>query len=397
MKDIKRDIEEYNSSAAVWLSKLVKANYNIEYDFSAYALSNSTSFGSFRVNLDPQEPIDLYRNILLLTNGFSEYLNNTQDKYGRLDFRASFQHNNGIIKENLVQSYIEKLLSCHGIRLESQSSKMIISHDIDTLHNGYIYELYRGIKQKNIHLIYRVLVALTLRRPVWYNIDSILDLLDSYDFRSIFYFIVEQGWSSDNIKNADYRIYDRKAGPVLTSIHRKGHHVGLHKSTMDTTYNDEYHKLPSESVKSNRNHFLRYRIPQLYRDLSNSVLETDCSLCFPYNMGFRNNYGLPFKPFDLEYGKELDILEIPFQVMDGMLPTNNKSEAKSSLNKVLEFLDTHKKNTLLGILWHNTELSEVSTRYSLEVYKGILRYLYESDIQTTTPDKVLKKYNDQLS
>lgn len=390
------DISKFNNNAATWLSALVKANYGVKVDFSRYNLLTSRHDTPLAINLNSSKPQDLYANIILLINGYVEYSMTAKDQYGRLPYEASFQYKHDILKKNLVQGYIEDLLRSHNTTLEHKKSRIVISHDIDTLHNGYIYELFRGVKEVNANLIFRVLIAYALKRPVWYNIDIILDLLDRYDFKAIFYFITENGWSKDRIKNADYHMKDDKASPVLSAIQGNGHEIGLHKSSLDTSLDEEYIKLPKSSVKSNRHHFLRYRIPQLYRDLSESVIDTDCSLCFPYNMGFRNNYGLPFRPFDLEIGEELDVLEIPFQIMDGMLATKTKKDQDTSLEEVIDFFETHKYDTILGVLWHNTELSEVSHKHSFELFKGILKYLYESDMSTVTPNQLLSEYNQEL-
>lgn len=392
--EVKIDIDTYNHNASRWLSSLILGNYNIAVNLDHYKLYVEN--WDDRILINPQSPDDYFRSIIYLINSSTEYDQTIRDKFGRLPFSVSFQNKNNIIEENLVHRYLKTLLQYENIALPDLPAQMVVSHDIDTLHNGIIYELYRGLKTMDFGLMSRVLIAAVTGKPVWYNIEQILELLEKNDVTSVFYFITEKGHSIDKIKNADYCITEPRVQNLIKRIESKGHEIGLHKSSLDTDYKSECIKLP-ETSKSNRNHYLRYRIPQLYRALSDAPIWTDTSLCFPYQMGFRNNYGLPFQPFDLETGKTLDVLEIPFQMMDGMFATDNLKDAQRSLENILRFIENNRQNCVLGMLWHNTELSQVAHPHSYGNFSEILKYLRANKIECVTPRAIREKYFSNLN
>lgn len=344
-----------------------------------------------KIDLKARTSTQLFYNIILLINGFEEYHSTKLDAYGRLPFTASFPNNHGILQENIVHRMIVQFLGKYNKTIVEKSSKIIISHDIDTLHSGFIYEFYRGMRTLDIPLIFRVLFAFATKKSLWWNLDEIIELLDKYDFKSIFYFIVENGRSADRIKNADYDISNPRIQEFIKSSINNGFEIGLHKSSLESTLDEEKSKM-GNYCSSNRHHYLRYTIPDLYRVLDQSKFKTDCSLAFPYHMGFRNGYGLPFQPLDLNTGETMDILEIPFQIMDRMFDCQNTDDATRSSNEIIDFLDHNRYNAILGILWHNTDMNEVATKYSFEVFKRVLKYLHETDFETTTPSQVYKEY-----
>lgn len=376
-----------NPRAIHWLENLIARNYKTQIDLSTLDITSIKS-----LDLDSNVPNQLIYNITYLVNSGYEYGKTMEDQYGRFPFKDSLSNKLGIHQENLVHELILKLLESQNATLSDIPSKVILSHDIDTLHSGFIYEFYRGLRTLDIPLMMRVLISLMSKKSLWWNLDEILDLLDRYDFKSIFYFIVEQGWSEDHIKNADYEIKDPRIQAFIHKALDKSYEVGLHKSTLDISLEAEKTKL-GDYCESNRYHFVHYRIPYLYEALSASSFVTDSSLIYPYNMGFRNSYGLPFEPLNLETGKTYDILEIPFQIMDGMFPNRTAKDSQKATKEVLDFLDKHRYNAVLGILWHNTDLNEVGKKHSLELFKNLLQYIYESKIEVVTPSQVYAEYN----
>lgn len=385
------DIASCNLHASEWLSQLLRINYDIDLDLTQYLLVPNKKVN--RVDFSSQNPDDLYRNSIHLINGLWEYGCTERDAYNRTPFSSTIQSKYGIAKDNLVHQLLKKLVEHHGKYITDTPSKMIISHDIDTLHNGWKYEMYRGLKNGDLRLMSRVLLAGAIGKPIWYNFDIIMELLDRYDFKSIFYFITRQGRSDDGIKNADYSMKEPRVSELCNNLMKQGFEIGLHKSSLESSLNDELHDLPDGSIQSNRHHYLRFRIPELYRSLSVSSIHSDSSLCFPYEIGFRNSYGLPFMPFDLERGKTLDVLEIPFQMMCGKLNTGTKAAKEVAFNDIITFFENNRNNAVLGMLWHNTDLSEVAHKYRFELFKDLLKYLHESTIEVSTISKIMERYS----
>lgn len=388
--NIQSDIPTYNKNASIWLESLLRINYGIELSLGAYQLFRSED--SFHIDLQDYSNETLFRNIILLINSYPEYLAQDNDRYGRLPYEASFQAKHHKLPTNIVQEMIERFVANHGQSIEPRPSQIILSHDIDTLHHGGIYELNRGLKEGNLSLIGSVLLATLTSTPIWQNIPEIIATLADYGYPSTFFFIPQSGTSSDGIKNADYTVSKGFGLKNIELVHQHGHSIGLHKSTMPVEINEEYALLPPYSKPINRYHYLRFDLPTAYRTLSASDIMMDTSLCFPYHIGFRNSYGLPFKPFDLEYGHTLDILEIPFQIMDRMFVPKHFDRPHSTWHELKSFLDAHHTNAVLGALWHNTELSKVSNQKNHRLFLQLLEYIRSSNIEVTTPEEIYQRY-----
>lgn len=385
---IKTDLDTYNLNASSWLESLILTNYGINVDLKDFKLLDSDYIG--KIDFTSNSPEVLYRNIIFLINGLNEYYENDADQYGRFPAKASILVKKDILKTNVVHHMLVKFLAHLGIKIEVKPSKMLISHDIDTLHDGRIYELKKAITTQDFPLFRRILSSFISGKTNWKNLDEIKSLVKGKGYQSTFYFLTESGHAFD-IKNADYKISDDYVLNFIQNAIADGFEIGLHKSTMSTSIDDEFSKIPFHNG-SNRHHYLRYRIPALYRNLSQSVAKTDSSLCFPYDMGFRNGYGMPFRPFDLEYGQTLNIVEIPFQMMDRMFDTNTEDETKLSYKEISTFIKENSSNAVLGMLWHNTELSEVAHPHSKKMFSNILDDLSDYNIDVVRPQDILSEF-----
>lgn len=385
---LKTDLKTYNHNASSWLQSLILTNYGLKVDLKDFKLLDSDYIGI--IDFTSNRPEVLYRNIILLINGLNEYYENDIDQYGRFPAKASILVKNDMLNTNVVHKMIETFLTHLGIKIDSQPSKMLISHDIDTLHDGRIYELKRAITTQDFPLFRRVLSSFFSAKSNWKNLDEIKSLVKSKGYQSTFYFLTETG-RAFNIKNADYTMSDDYVLNFIQNAINDGFEIGLHKSTMSTSIDDEFSKIPFHNG-SNRHHYLRFRLPELYRALSQSVAKTDSSLCFPYNMGFRNGYGMPFRPFDLEYGQTLNVVEIPFQMMDGMFDTKTEEKKNQSYNEISTFIKENSSNAILGMLWHNTELSEVAHPHSKKMFSKILDDLSSHNIDVVRPQDILVEF-----
>ncbi|MBK9566004.1 MAG: hypothetical protein IPO37_12730 [Saprospiraceae bacterium] len=68
---------------------------------------------------------------------------------------------------------------------------------------------------------------------------------------------------------------------------------GLHKSSLDYNFITELDHLGFETDR-NRFHYLKFSLPDGFDQLESSKIKYDFSLGFPNQIGYRNNFGLPF-------------------------------------------------------------------------------------------------------
>lgn len=131
---------------------------------------------------------------------------------------------------------------------------------------------------------------------------------------------------------------------------------------------------------SNRFHYLKFSLPDAYNLIEESGIKTDASLGFAGHIGFRNSYGLPFRPYNFATGKPYCFIEIPLMVMDRTLGDYMKIEPEKIPETVISFFEKNKFNCLFSVLWHNIFCAEKLFSKQVKAYKKILEYFYENKV-----------------
>jgi peptidoglycan/xylan/chitin deacetylase (PgdA/CDA1 family) len=342
--------------------------------------------------------VDFLATIFYIVNCLQEYnpSESVLDKYGRFRYDASFQYRFKNITENIVQYCIDAFCSEHNalkhLSTQHKTTKILLTHDIDSLYGAWKFESRWAMKQGRLGLMLKIMAEFFLQNHSWFNIDKILKIHNEYELKSTFFWITQQGRDKVGIKNADYNIQSSKIKEALNSIQNAHFEIGLHKSTLETSFKEELRFLPQNHVAANRFHFLKFNIPQSWQQLEAEAMAFDASLAFAEAYGFRNGYGLPFEPFDWSQQRTLKTLITPLNIMDGTLGGYMEIPVDAIEKHIMDFLEKHKTDALMTLLWHNTEFSEYSFKEYLDIYKNILKYIKESKIEVTTINDVLKAY-----
>lgn len=347
------------------------------------------------VLLDDGRP-DFISTIFYLVNGFQEYgtMEDRMDKYGRLDFQSSFQHRYDVLEQDLVKSYVAQLLQqiSSELQLPQKKSRIFLSHDIDSVYGSLKYDGFWAAKKVDIRAMLKVVFQTVLRRPPWFNIDKVANLNDEWGVRSCYYWIVQNGRDHHGIKNGDYDFRKEDIQAMVGHVKHLGNEVGLHKSTMNSTFEMELRSI--RSARSNRFHFLKIDNPESYDKMEASGIESDSSIGFAYHMGFKNNFGMPYYPYDIKRGKRYEVLEIPLQVMDGMFDIKDEESGNRAFQRITNFIENNRTDAIISILWHNSELTDFAYKWSFECYKRLLSYFYEEKFETVLPSQLVEEYKD---
>lgn len=337
---------------------------------------------------------DYISSIFYLVNGFQEYdlLQNQKDKYGRLDFKKSLQFHFNIIEKDLVKEYVKKLLKQidTSLKLPESKSRIFISHDIDSVYGSLKYDGLAALKKGNIFKMLKVIFQTVLLNPPWFNIDKIAKLEDAYDVKACYYWIVQNGRCSQGIKNGDYKFSSSRIQNQLNEVRLFGNEIGLHKSTMSTGFQDELATIPQ--AKTNRYHFLKIDNPHSFREMEDSNIFSDSSIGFPYTMGFKNSFGMPYQPFDLDENRKLNVLEIPLQIMDGMFDIQKKDHMAPAYKSIINFIENNNTDAIISILWHNSEMTNFAYEWSFKCYQKLLQYFVDEQFETVLPSQLVKEY-----
>ena len=344
--------------------------------------------------------IDYIATIFYMVNCLQEYNAKAEDldKYKRFRYESSFQARFGTIQENTVADLIQKFVETQVIQRgpffdrKKQVSRIFLTHDIDSLYGSFIQDGLWAMKRGRFDILFKLVLNGILMRPAYFNIDKILKIHGEYDLKSTFFWIAAQGRSADGIKNADYDLKNPKVQNALSAIQKYGSEIGLHKSSLNSDFETEFGQLPKGFIKANRYHFLRFQLPKTWEIMDDAGVQLDASLGFASAYGFRNGYGLPFQPYDFRTHKAMNLIVTPLNIMDGTLSDYMNIPTKDITRHVLDFFDTHRMDCVLGLLWHNTEFSELQYKPFLYIYKEILKYIVDTKMGTVTASDILKTF-----
>ncbi|MFO7617706.1 MAG: polysaccharide deacetylase family protein, partial [Bacteroidales bacterium] len=134
--------------------------------------------------------------------------------------------------------------------------------------------------------------------------------------------------------------------------------------------------MTGKPVVCSRQHYLKIRFPETYRNLIRAGIREDFSLGFADRAGFRAGIANPFRHFDLRENIPTQLTVYPFQVMDTTLRHYMQLDPIQAISLIRRIIDTTREvgGTFIS-LWHNESLSEWKTwRGWSRVYREMLAY-----------------------
>lgn len=304
-----------------------------------------------------------------------EYRPGLRDSFGRFPYYLS-EH------RNIFDPVVSRFLHGQGMRFEypeGHTFSVMLSHDVDTLcRTNYFRKELDSARSLMAGDPRGCIDHLRSPRVARQFLDTreIIALEAEYGARSSFYFLAVEPGDPDRT----YDIMDVKDD--LQFVEASGWEVGLHGSqpahadlAMMIKEKGMVEKALGAPISGYRNHFLRFSAPLTWRLLHQAGFMYDSTLGYADCAGFRNGMCHPFKPFDLETGSTIDIIEIPLMVMDASMFYNHmRLDAASAWELVKSMIDTVEKlNGTLTVLWHNTYMRGDH----LKVYTKILDYCRE--------------------
>lgn len=338
---------------------------------------------------------DYISTVFYMINSFQEYAARDVDDIGRFQYKDSYQATFGNVELNLVQHCFDKLCEhpklAHLKNHKSQSC-VFLSHDIDSINGALLQDGFHLLKQGKPHLIFNLLLNAILQRPDWLNIEEIMKIEDEHSFKSTFFWLVNKGWLNKKEVNSDYNLTSKIIQSVIGNVKVKGWENELHKSISTDSYGEEIKKTAFQP-KANRNHYLKFTLPELYDNIEKSGLLLDASLGFAEAMGFRNSYGLPFTPYNTKERKPYSFVEVPLTIMDRTLHKYMNIPAKETAQTIINFLEKNKSNCVISILWHNNYFTNYKFQGYLDVYKKVLGYLQEAKWSSASTSEIIDQYS----
>ncbi|MFN0276091.1 MAG: DUF7033 domain-containing protein [Chitinophagales bacterium] len=361
-----------------------------DYQFTSYFRKEPLHYAS------SGKPDYLSTSFYLLSY-LQEYTEYVPDKYDRFPYELSLQKHFNCIEENLVAKYFDALYNATPklkslVEKRIYTSKYFLTHDIDSVY-GAVGDNYKYLlKHGRIGVLLQLIFNHYLKNPDYLLLDKIMDIEDAHDVKSTFFWLVHYGMGSPKIKNADYHIDEKKIKVVRTKIYERGFVSALHKSISSDSHAKEMQRLGDHLLEVNRNHYLQIELPEGFNGMENSELKLDSTMGFPERIGFRNNYGLPFQPFKIKARRAYNFLEVPLNIMDTTLKFYQNKNSSQSRNYIFNFLEKHKQNAVITILWHNNYFFDFSDIGWVDLYKEVLQFIRQNEFTAVVPAQILEEF-----
>lgn len=327
-----------------------------------------------------------------LINSLQEYNDTNPDELGRFRFTSSMQHRLRNTYDNIVQQCFDEISKAAGIAPRKQQSKFFLTHDIDMVFNAIVEDGFNVLKKGRVDHFFQLLFHVAMGKPDWLNIDKIMKLESEYDCKSVFYWIVNKGKINQRERNADYSFRSAPIQKHFRAVEQNGFENSIHKSISSETFQQEFGKYGSKPV-GNRYHYLKYNIPAAYHAIEEAGLKLDASLGFAEEIGFRNNYGLPFNPYNVRDRKPFSFVEAPLHVMDRTFFQYKQSSVEEAEKSIISFFEKNRENCVLSVLWHNNFFSNYKFKGYPDLYKKILAYIRDRHFATITQEEIINAYS----
>jgi hypothetical protein len=344
-------------------------------------------YGSPTWRLDGDElrlDVDVFGSSFFMLTRYEEAVLTARDDHDRFPAAATIAGSGGFVRRPVVNEWLELLwLALHHLwpALERRPLQFSIapSHDVDwplAAESGLAQLLRRAASDTVVShdpaTSARRLIGYAARRGGRYGLDvnntfdAIMDASESRGLRSAFYFIADR---RAGLLDGNYSLDDHFIRALLRRIHVRGHEIGLHASyTTPTDGRQTRHErdklvrvLEEEGIVQDRlggrQHFLRWRNPDTWRNWAEAGLDYDSTLGFSEEIGFRAGVCLEYPVFDVERRRPLALRERPLVVMEGAAIDRLQLGPGGAAKAIGELRETCRRyNGTFTLLWHNSRL-----------------------------------------
>ena len=367
--------------------------------------------------------VDIITNTFFMLSRYEEIVL-TKNNNEILDNHQRFSSDNCVLcKEGLLERpivdeywyYLKEQLRKFGYKFNENNEELVVclTHDIDSVQKYYsINNAIRSsaswlLKQRKFKKSYLELKEyfegkLNYKKDAFWTFEKIVELEKSRGFTASYYFMTSGKAKVDNLYNID----EERIRKVIDYLDRNSMEVGFHGGydsfDNENEFSDQIKEL-RKVVKNNRfgvrQHFLRFKVPITWRIQSKKGILYDTTLGYADSIGFRAGTSIPFKPYDLEENKILELWEIPLIVMDTSLKNAQycNLSPQEGYEKIIELMETVRKyNGIFTLLFHNSSF-DVSWYEWKELYERIINYIDGNRGVAFSGRDIVDKYLDRDS
>ena len=344
-------------------------------------------FGETNVNKKSNSyriSIDIFGTIFFMLSRFEELNGPYETSHFRYSAKSSISYIEGFIERPIVDEYVQILRNCirkfdPSLEKVCKPSNFLITCDVDYPYESSTKNLLNLAKSLASSLIIHKSINIFVKRiknfiytlkgnysyDDYWIFDWYLEQLRSYNRKGIFFFIPRSGPKG---VDAAYELNEDRIISLLKKIIDSGHEIGMHASYNTFNNQDELSKdfeklnnivLPYQTngIRSNRQHFLRWKIETTPDYLDEIGVDIDHSGGYHDHIGFRFGTSKIFTMWSWKKKSSLSLKQIPLLCMDVTLENYMKISLSEGINRIRDLkksVDAFGGN--FSVLWHNSNL-----------------------------------------
>jgi hypothetical protein len=312
-------------------------------------------------------PFDFFSAVFYLLSRYEEYLPHELDSYFRFPHVQSIAFENNFLNLPLIDLWIEALkktmfLKNQSVQFKENKFQILPTYDIDIAYSfkgkGFGRNIAGTLKDilkfnfKNISLRLNVLFA--NHKDPYDSFDFLDEIHEQFSLKPIYFFLLSEGSQYD--KNID--CHSTLMKELISTIQSK-YEIGIHPSWKS---HERYEVLQKETILLNkvtksRQHYIRFALPETYRNLVNVGITDDYSMGYGSINGFRASTSRSFNWFDVEKNEVSHLRLHPFCFMECNSFFEQKYTAEKASEELLHYVKVIKEvNGNLITIWHNFSL-----------------------------------------
>lgn len=340
---------------------------------------------------DGDLPFDLFAAAFYLMSRYEEWLPYEKDVFGRYAHSQSLAYREGFLDIPLVNYWLQDLRGALGRRYPDlvfryTAFKFIPTYDIDSawsyLHKGWRRNLGGGLKS----------IVTGEWRVFWDRIrvlqGRLRDPFDAYEWldslhlycrlRPYYFFLV-----ASRRQGVDRNIAPSSpAFRELIQYYAAGYRIGVHPSWRsgddERVLREEIEWLEvvaGQPVTRSRQHYIRFHLPDSYRELLKYGIRQDFSMGYGSINGFRASVACSYYWYDLGREEKTDLRIFPFCFMDANSFYEQRYPAPRAMTELMHYYrQIRAVNGLMVTIWHNNFLgSDPAFAGWREVYEVFLK------------------------
>lgn len=314
---------------------------------------------------------DVFSAAFFLLSRYEEYYTYQPDKHGRYPATASLLYQKGWLARPLLDEWVhqfrKQLQGVSGIPVAPPRFVFKPTYDIDIafshLHKGWYRILgayVRALLRMDIKQMQERTQVLKKKQKDPFDSFRLLRQLHQQYHCEPTYFVL----SALKTTPFDKNIHPRHPAMVrvIKQLAKDGT-VGIHPSYYSDQGNimqqetDVLQQVAEAPIAISRQHYIRFRVPDTYRQLLRQRLLTDYSMGYGTHLGFRAGTGNPFLWYDITAEVTTSLRIYPFCFMDTTAHYELKLTASQAFGRLADMSRLlEKTGSCLITIFHNFSL-----------------------------------------